>query len=107
MEFPAEVVFLLLRRFLEHHLVCVAVSAVGGVDVSEGGGDFHLPRSNYGTTNVYHSILRLWAVPVLVAKLSSQGECTVFPPFSLRDTPSLSPAYVGPSSAKYESDMRL
>ena len=80
MEFPAEVVSLLLRRFLEHHLVCVAVSAVGGVDVSEGGGDFHLPRSNYGTTNVYHSILRLWAVPVLVAKLSSQGSVRSSPP---------------------------
>ena len=74
MKFPAEVNSLLLRRFLEQHLVCVAVSAVEGVAVSKGGGSFRLSRSNYGTNSAYHPTLRLWAVPILAAKLSNRGE---------------------------------
>ena len=54
--------------------MCVAVSAVEGFDASGGGGSFRLPRSNYGLGSVYHCTLHLWAVPVLVAKLSNQGE---------------------------------
>ena len=80
MEFPAEVDSLLLRRFLEQHLVCVAVSAVEGVGVSGGGGSFRLPRSNYGTISVYNPSLRLWMVLVLAAKLSNQGEMYGLPP---------------------------
>ena len=52
----------------------MAVSAVEGIDASRGGGSFRLPRSNYGTSRVYHATLRLWAVPVLATKLSNQGE---------------------------------
>ena len=74
---------LLLRRFLEQHLVCVAVSAVEGVEVNEGGGSFRLPRSNYDTSSVYHSTLRLWAVPLLAAKLSNQGQMYGLPPLQL------------------------
>ena len=74
MEFLAEVDVLLLRRFLEQHLVCVAVSAVEGVDASGGGGSFCLPWSIYGTRSVYHPTLPLWAVSVLAATLSNQGE---------------------------------
>ena len=74
MEFTVEVDSLLLRRFLEQPLVCVAVSTVEGVDVSGGGGSFRLPRRNYGTSNVYHPIFRLWTVPILTKKLSNQRE---------------------------------
>ena len=65
---------MLLRRFLEQNLVCVAVSAVEGVDVNGGVRSFRLPRSNYGTSSVYHPTLCLWAAPVLAAKFSNQGE---------------------------------
>ena len=88
MEFLAEVDSLLLRRFLEqHHLVCVAVSAVEGVDVSGGGGSFRLPRSNYGKSSVYQPTLRLRAVPVLVAKLSNKGEMYGLPSLQLKNCP--------------------
>ena len=87
MEFPAEVNSLLVCRFLEQHLVCVVASAMGGVDVSRGGGSFRSPRSNYGTSSVYHPTLRLWAVPVLTAKLSDQGEIYGQPPLQLESYP--------------------
>ena len=83
MEFPAEVDFLLLCRFLKQHLVCVAVSAVQGVGVSGGGGSFCSPRSKYGTSSVYHPTLRLWVVPVLAAKLSNQIEMYGISPLQL------------------------
>ena len=54
--------------------MCMAVSAVEGVDVSGAGGSFRLPKRNYGIISVYHPSLRLWAVPVLAAKFSNQGE---------------------------------
>ena len=79
--------FLLLRRFLEQHLVCVAVSAVEGVDVSRGGESFRLPRSNYGTSSVYHPTVCLRAVPVLAAELSNQGEMYALPPLHLERYP--------------------
>ena len=72
--------------------MCVTVSVVEGVDVSGGGGSFRLPGNNYATSSVYYLILRLWAVPVLAAKLSNQGGMFVRSPFYLRVTPSLSPA---------------
>ena len=87
MEFPAEVDPLLLRRFLEPHLVCVATIAVGEVNVSGGGGSFRLPWSNCGTSSVYHATLRLCAVPVLAAKLSNQEEMCGFSPFQLKSYP--------------------
>ena len=65
----------------------VAVSAVEGVDVSGGGGSFRLPRSNHGTSSVYHPILCLWAVPILRAKLSNQGKICGLPPFQLEGCP--------------------
>ena len=107
MEFPAEVDSLLPHFFLEQHLVCVAVSAMEGVLVSGGGGSFRLSRRNYNINSVYHPTLRLWAVLVLAAKLPNQGEMYGLPPFSLRVSPSSSPAYMWPLSAKYESEMRL
>ena len=107
MEFPAEVDSLLLHCFLKQHLVCVAVRAVEGVNVSGGGGSFRLPRSNYGPSIVYHPNLRLWAAPVLAAKLSNQGKMYVLPPFSLRVASYFSPANVWPLSAKDASEMRL
>ena len=82
-EFLAEVESLFLYRFLEQHFVCVAGSALEGVEVNGGGGSFRLPRSNYGTSSVYHPTLRLWAVPVLAAKLSDQGEMYDIPPLQL------------------------
>ena len=85
---------LLLRRFLEQDLVCVAVSAMEGVDVSGGGEILRLPRSKYGTSSVYHPTLRLWAIHVLAAKLSNQEEIYDRSPFILRVTPSLSSVYV-------------
>ena len=94
MEFAAEVDVLLLYRFLQQHLVCVAVSAVEVVDVSGGGESFRLPRRNYGTGSVYHSALRLWAVLVLAAKLSNEGEMYGLSLLQLRVTPSLSPTYM-------------
>ena len=106
MEFPAEVDSLLLHRYLEQHLVCVAVSSVEGVDVSGGGGSIYLPRSNYGTSSGYHPTLRLRVVPVLTAKLSNQGEFYSLPSFSLRVTPSLLPACVWALSGKDGSEMR-
>ena len=63
--------------------MCVAVSAVEGVYVSRGGGSVNLPKSNYGTSSVYHFTLRLLAVSVLAAKLSNQGEIYGLPPLSL------------------------
>ena len=74
---------MLLRRILEQHFVCVAVSAVEGVDITGVGRSFRLPRSNYATSSVYHSMLRLWAIPVLVAKLSNQGEMYGLPPLQV------------------------
>ena len=62
----------------------VAVNAVEDGDVSGGGGSFRLPRSNYGTSSVYHPTLRLWAVPVLVAKFSNQGEMYGLPLLQLQ-----------------------
>ena len=87
MEFPAEVDSLLLSRFLEQHLVCVTVRAVESVDVSEGGGSFRLPRSNYGSSSVYHPTLHLWEVSVLTAKLSNQGEMYCLLPLQLGSYP--------------------
>ena len=87
MEFPAEVDSFLLRRFLEQHLVCVAVSAVEGVGVSEGGRSFRLPRSNYGTSSVYYPTLRLWAAPVLASKLFNEGEMYGLPSLQLESYP--------------------
>ena len=74
MEVPAEADSLLLPCFLEQRLVYVAASEVEGVDASGGGGSFRLPRGSYGTSSVYHPFLCLWAVPVLAAKFSNQGE---------------------------------
>ena len=87
MEFPAEVGSFLLRRFLKQHLVCVAVSAVEGVHVSGGGGSFRLPRSSCSTNSFYHPTLCLWAVPVLAAKLSNQGETHGLRPLQLESYP--------------------
>ena len=87
--------------------MCGAVSTVEGVDVNESGGSFRLPKSNYEKSIVYHPTLRLWAVPVLAAKLSSRGKYTVFPPFSLGVTSYLSPANVWLLSSKDEIEMRL
>ena len=71
MKLPAEAdSSLLLPRLLEQGLVGVAVSAVEKVDVSRGGGSFRLPRSNNGTSSVYHPTYCLRAVPILAAKLS-------------------------------------
>ena len=73
MEFPVAVDSLLLPRCLEQHLVCVAVSAVEGIDVNGGVGSFRLPKSNDGTSSVYYSTLRLWVIPVVAAKFFNQG----------------------------------
>ena len=67
--------------------MCVAVSTVEGVDVSGSGESFRFPRSNHGTSSVYHPILRLWAVPVLAAKLSNQGEMYGLAPLQLESYP--------------------
>ena len=75
----------LLRRFLEQDLVGVAVSAVESVDVSGVGGSFRLLRRNYGTSSV--PTLHLWAVPVLAAKLSKQGEMYGLPLLQLENYP--------------------
>ena len=84
----------------------VAVSAVEKVNVSRGGGSFRLPRSNNGTRSVYHPTCCLRAVPILAAKFSDQGNCTIPPPFSLGVTP-LSTADEWPSCAKEVSETRL
>ena len=87
--------------------MCAAVSAVERVDVISGGhGSFRLPKSNYGTSNVYHHFAS-GRYPYWRQSLPIRGKCTVFPPFSLRVTPSLSPAYVWPLSAKDGSKMSL
>ena len=52
----------------------MALLAVEGVDISECGESFGLRRSNHGTSSIYYYTFRLWAVPVLAAKLSNQGE---------------------------------
>ena len=62
--------------------MCMAVSAVEGVDISGGGGSFRLPRRKYGTSFLIRQ------------------KCTAFPLFSLRVTRTLSPAYVWPLIAK-------
>ena len=61
----------------------VAERAVEDVDVSGGVGSFYFPRRDDGTSRVYHVICRLRAVPVLAAKLTSQGEKYGFSPFLL------------------------
>ena len=70
MKLLAEADSLLLRRLLEQCLVGVVVNAVEKVDVRRGGWSFRLPRSNNGTSSVYHPTCRLRAVPILAAKLS-------------------------------------
>ena len=72
--FTTKVDSLLLHHFLEQYFACVALSAVEGVYVSGGRGSFRLPKINYGISSVYNPTLHLWAVLVLVAKLSNQGE---------------------------------
>ena len=67
--------------------MCVAVSAVEGVDITGVGRSFRLPRRNCGTSSVYHPTLCLWAIPVLVAKLSNQGEMYGLPPFQFESYP--------------------
>ena len=67
--------------------MCVAVSAVEVIDVSGGDGSFRLPRINYGTSSVYYLTLCLWVVPVLVAKLSNEGEIYDLPPLQLKSYP--------------------
>ena len=74
--------------------MCVAVSAVEGVDVSGGGGCFRLPRSNYGTSSVYYPIFRLWAVPVLAKKLSNQEEVYGLSHLQLESYPIIFVAYI-------------
>ena len=59
------------------------VCAVEDVDVNGGGESFCLPRSNYGTSSVCHPTVRLWAVPILAATLSNQGEIYGLPPLQL------------------------
>ena len=108
MEFPAEVDSLLLRRFREQHLVCVAVKVQWKVLMSVGVvGAFACPEAITAQAVSYRPTLRLWAVPVLAAKLSNQGEMYGLSPFSFRITQSFSPAYVRPLSAKDGSEMRL
>ena len=104
MEFPTEVDSLLLRRFLEQYLVCVAVSAAEGVDVSGGGGSFRLPRSNYSTSSVDHPTLRGTRTG---GKTFQSGGRYGLPPLQLESYPILSPAYVWSLSAKDGSEMRL
>ena len=70
MKLPAEADSLLHRRLFVQCLVGMAVSAVEKVDVSRGGGTFRLPRSNNGTSSVYHPTCYLRAVPTLAVKLS-------------------------------------
>ena len=82
-----EVEILMFHPFLEQHFVCVVVSAVEGVDVSGGGRNFRLSRSSYGISSVYHPTLGLWAVPVLQAKLSNQGEMYDLPSVQLESYP--------------------
>ena len=74
MKLPTEADSSLLRRLLEQCLVGEAVSAVEKVDARRGGWSFHLPRSNNGTSSVYHPTCHLRTVPVLAAKLSDEGE---------------------------------
>ena len=64
--------------------MCVTVSAVEGVDVSGDGGSFRFLRRNIGTSSVYLTTLRLWAAPVLAAKISNQQEIYGPPPPPLR-----------------------
>ena len=67
--------------------MCVAGSAVEGVDVSGGGESFRFPRSNYGIGIIFHPTFRLWAVTVPAAKLSNQGEMYGLPPLKLDNYP--------------------
>ena len=85
----------------------VVVSAVEKVDVGRGGCSVRLPRSNNGTSSVYHPTCRLRAVPIWRQSFSIKGNYTVPPPFSLRVTSLSSTANGWPSCTNEVIETRL